>query len=303
MRVAMLAPINRRVPPRPYGLEEQMISDLTEGLVERGHQVTLFATGNSLTRAELVSVCPEPLVEWEEDPWPDPQWWEKLHITECQQRAHAGEFDLVHNHLHVKALSCLALLRVPVLTTLHGAGRDKQIQGLLRKFNSYPYVAMDAGEKRLLPELNYVAEIPLPNAEHSRAIPNMVDSYEALYEKVVSGELEPPFAEVRRKCAWGASELLTRQDAFQVKKLEIEAGWRLEYARRELEKHWSVISGRGVLTGPAGSTELVPGVSLDPPAKEGYAVEAGADSGLVVIEVCQGDDIMKDRPDKTKQNS
>ncbi len=303
MRVAILAPINRRIPPRPYGPEEQMISDLTEGLVERGHQVTLFATGNSLTRSELVWVCPEPLVEWEDDPWPDPQWWEKLHISECQERARAGDFDIVHNHLHVKALTCLALLRVPVLTTLHGAARDKQIQAILHKFKSYPFVAMDAGEKRQLPGLNYVAEVSLPNPEHSRAIPNMVDSYEALYEKLLSGEIEPPFAEVRRKCEWGASELMTRKDSFQVKKLEIDPGWRIEHPGRELEKHWSVISGKGVLTGPAGATELVPGVSLDPPAKEGYTLEANPETALVIIEVCRGEKLQQDRPDKTKKKS
>jgi len=302
MRIAMLAPINRRIPPRPYGPEEQMISDLTEGLVERGHEVTLFATGNSLTRAELVSVCPEPLVEWEEDPWPDPQWWEKLHVIECLERARKGDFDLVHNHLHVKALTCLALLRVPVLTSLHGAGRDKQIQDILRKFKDYPYVAMDAGEKRLLPELNYISEISLPNPRQSRAIPNMVDSYEALYEKLIKGEIGPPFPEVRRVCEWGASELLTRQDSFQVKKIEVSEGWRIEYWGRELEKHWSVIAGRGVLTGPGGSTDLVPGVSLDPPAKEGYSVQAN-EAGLVVIEVCRGPELDRDRPDKAENTS
>ena len=67
MRIAILAPITRRIPPRPYGPEEQMISDLTEGMVERGHRVTLFAPANSLTRSELSAVCPRPLVEWEEE--------------------------------------------------------------------------------------------------------------------------------------------------------------------------------------------------------------------------------------------
>lgn len=186
MRIAMLAPISRRIPPRPYGPEEQLISDLTEGMVERGHRMTLFAAGNSLTRGELVAVCPRPLVEWEDEPWPDPRWWEDLHISECMRRALQGDFDLIHNHLHIKALPFLAHLPVPVVTTLHGAARDRQIHFILKNFRDQPFVAMNGAEKSLLPELNYVAEIDFPNPEHSRAIPRMLDLYEELYEKMAA---------------------------------------------------------------------------------------------------------------------
>src|SRR5437879_6140894 len=75
MRVAMLAPISWRVPPRHYGPWERVVSLLTEGLVERGVDVTLFATGDSVTQARLDAVCPRPL---EEDPSLDPKVYEAL---------------------------------------------------------------------------------------------------------------------------------------------------------------------------------------------------------------------------------
>ncbi len=91
LRVAMLAPTAWRVPPRAYGPWELVTSMLTEGLVRRGVDVTLFATADSLTSAKLVGVCARP---YGEDPTVDVKVWECLHIAEVFERARAGEFDL-----------------------------------------------------------------------------------------------------------------------------------------------------------------------------------------------------------------
>ena len=88
----MLAPISWRVPPRHYGPWEQFVSLLTEGLVDRGVDVTLFATADSLTRARLVGSAP---AGYSEDPELDAKVWESLHISAVFERA--GEFDLIHN--------------------------------------------------------------------------------------------------------------------------------------------------------------------------------------------------------------
>ena len=100
MRVAMLAPISWRVPPRHYGPWELVVSLLTEGLVARGLDVTLFATADSLTRARLAAVCPRP---YSEDPGIDAKVWECLHIAHAFERA--AEFDLMHNHFDFLPLS------------------------------------------------------------------------------------------------------------------------------------------------------------------------------------------------------
>src|SRR4029453_5039145 len=95
MRVGILAPISWRVPPRHYGPWERVVSLLTEGLVERGADVTLFATADSNTAARLESGAPRPL---NEDPSPDPKVWEGLHIANAFERARELDLDLLHNH-------------------------------------------------------------------------------------------------------------------------------------------------------------------------------------------------------------
>ncbi len=92
VRIAVLAPISWRVPPRHYGPWELFASLLTEGLVARGHDVTLFATGDSVTSAVLSSVVPR---GWSEDPSLDPKVAECLHISQVFERA--ADFDIIHN--------------------------------------------------------------------------------------------------------------------------------------------------------------------------------------------------------------
>ena len=98
MRVAMLSPIAWRTPPRHYGPWERIVSLLTESLVERGIDVTLFATADSLTSANLHAIVPK---GYEEDKELNPKVWECLHISELFEGA--GDFDLIHNHFQVWA--------------------------------------------------------------------------------------------------------------------------------------------------------------------------------------------------------
>src|SRR4051794_24228235 len=93
MKIAMLSPISWRTPPRQYGAWELVVSLITEGLVARGVDVTLFATGDSVTKAKLSSVI---RTGYSEDKEVDPKVAECLHIASCFERA--GEFDLIHNN-------------------------------------------------------------------------------------------------------------------------------------------------------------------------------------------------------------
>ena len=106
MRVAIISPIAWRTPPRHYGPWETVASLLTEGLVKEKIDVTLFATGDSLTSAKLRSICESP---YEEDKNIDPKVWECLHISEIMEQA--DEFDVIHNNydfLHPKCTSPVA---------------------------------------------------------------------------------------------------------------------------------------------------------------------------------------------------
>ena len=115
LRVAVLAPVSWRTPPRHYGPWEQFASLLTEGLVERGVDVTLFATGDSVTAARLVSVVPHGYSEGTDA---EPKVSECLHIADVFERA--AEFDIIHNSFDFLPLTYSGLVPTPVLTTIHG---------------------------------------------------------------------------------------------------------------------------------------------------------------------------------------
>ena len=148
----MLAPISWRVPPRHYGPWERIVSLLTEGLVERGLEVTLFATADSLTRARLVGVCPRP---YSEDREIDAKVWECLHISEVFERAE--EFDLIHNQFDFLPLTYSKLTRTPVLTTIHGFSSER-IKPVYEKYNKHAYYVSISNADRD-PRLQYVATV------------------------------------------------------------------------------------------------------------------------------------------------
>lgn len=152
MKLAMLAPIAWRTPPRHYGPWEQVVSLLTEGLVRRGVDVTLFATADSVTSARLVAVCPR---GYEEDPELDAKVWECLHISEVFERAH--EFDLIHNHFDFLPLTYSALVSTPVVTTIHGFSSPK-ILPVYRKYDRRVfYVSISDADRA--PDLTYIATV------------------------------------------------------------------------------------------------------------------------------------------------
>lgn len=154
MRVGMLAPISWRVPPRHYGPWERVVSLLTEGLVERGVDVTLFATADSETAAHLESVCPRPLAE---DPTLDAKVWEGLHIAHAFETARDRGLDLVHNHYDFLPLTYTALAGIPVVTTIHGFSSDRILPVYQRYDEHSVFVSISDADRR--PELSYARTI------------------------------------------------------------------------------------------------------------------------------------------------
>ena len=152
LRVAVLAPISWRVPPRAYGPWEQFASLLTEGLVERGVDVTLFATGDSETTARLESVVPR---GYSEDPDAIAKVSECLHIAHVFERA--AEFDVIHNSFDFLPLSYSALVETPVLTTIHGFSSPGILPVFQRYDSSTAYVAISKADRH--PSLDYLATI------------------------------------------------------------------------------------------------------------------------------------------------
>jgi glycosyltransferase involved in cell wall biosynthesis/quercetin dioxygenase-like cupin family protein len=152
MRIAMMSPIAWRTPPRHYGPWEQVVSLLTEGLVARGVDVTLFATADSETGARFHAIAPRP---YEEDSSLIPKVWESLHISEVFERAQ--DFDLIHNHFDFLPLTYSGLVKTPVITTIHGFSSEK-ILPVYRKYNSKNYYVSISDADRS-PDLTYAATI------------------------------------------------------------------------------------------------------------------------------------------------
>lgn len=148
----MLAPISWRVPPRHYGPWEQFVSLLTEGLVARGVDVTLFATADSMTSARLVGVAP---TGYSEDPSLDAKVWEARHIAAAFERA--GDVDLLHNSFDFLPLTYSRLVDTPVVTTIHGFASDVTLPVYLDHADHTAYVAISDADRH--PQLPYVATI------------------------------------------------------------------------------------------------------------------------------------------------
>ena len=152
MKIAMLAPISWRTPPRHYGPWEWVVSMLTEGLVRKGVDVTLYATADSLTEANLRFVAPRP---WSEDPELDPKVWECLHISKVFEEA--DRYDLIHNNFDFLPLSYSGLVDTPVVTTIHGFSSPK-IVPVFQKYNQRGhYVAISESDRH--PDLDYCATV------------------------------------------------------------------------------------------------------------------------------------------------
>lgn len=151
MKIGVLGPISWRTPPRHYGAWETVVHNLTEGLVARGHDVTLFATQDSVTAARLHAVCARPYAE---DPTIDPNVWVPLHISEAMEMA--GQFDLLHSHLDFLPLTYSRLITTPFLTTIHGFSSDA-IKAIYYKYANNPYVSISDADRD--PHLNYVATV------------------------------------------------------------------------------------------------------------------------------------------------
>lgn len=152
MRIAMLAPISWRTPPRGYGPWELVTSLLTEGLVARGVDVTLFATRDSETAGTLAGVVPR---GYSEDPAVDAKVWEALHIAEVFERAH--EFDLIHNQADFLPLAFSRLVATPVVTTIHGFSSERILPVYQRYDGHAHYVAISDADRH--PSLTYAATI------------------------------------------------------------------------------------------------------------------------------------------------
>jgi len=152
MKVGIISPIAWRTPPRHYGPWERVVSLLVEGLVKEGLDVTLFATGDSVTSANLKYICKTP---YEEDRELDAKVCECLHISDAMEQA--GGFDIIHNNFDFVPLTYSKLINTPMVTTIHGFSSEKIIP-VYEKYNENNYYVSISNADRS-PRLNYTATV------------------------------------------------------------------------------------------------------------------------------------------------
>ncbi|MCU0373236.1 MAG: glycosyltransferase, partial [Ignavibacteria bacterium] len=152
MKIGILSPAVWRTPPRKYGPWEQVASNIAESLVEKGIDVTLFATGDSLTRGRLEFVIDKP---YGENPDMDAKVCECMHISHVMEKAR--EFDIIHNNYDFLPLTYSHLINTPMVTTIHGFSSPKIIP-VYKKYNGTNYYVSISNSDRS-PELKYIANV------------------------------------------------------------------------------------------------------------------------------------------------
>jgi glycosyltransferase involved in cell wall biosynthesis len=154
MRIAQLAPLMESVPPPLYGGTERVVASLTDELVRRGHGVTLFASGDSRTTAELMPVVPRALrLAGVQNAVPH-------HLTAVSRAlARAADFDVIHSHIDIVALPFSRFIGTPMLHTLHGRLDLPEIQPLLADCRDAALASISNNQRRLLPECNWLGTV------------------------------------------------------------------------------------------------------------------------------------------------
>ncbi len=157
MRIAQVVPPFESVPPTHYGGTERVASLLTEELVRRGHDVTLFASGDSTTTARLVPTVDTAL--WREPEIRDPLIFWSITLGEVYRRAARGQFDLIHSHLDFLTFPCADLVETPTVTTLHGRLDLADLPRLYRRFSHMPVISISDAQRAPLPMASWVGTV------------------------------------------------------------------------------------------------------------------------------------------------
>jgi glycosyltransferase involved in cell wall biosynthesis len=159
MRIAQVAPLTESVPPQGYGGTERVVSYLTEEFVQLGHQVALYASGDSVTSAELRACCERAL---RLDPGiADPvRIYHESHESMMRRVvAEAAEFDLIHFHIGWHEFPHFMRSATPCVTTMHGRLDVPNMQQRLREYRGFPLISISDEQRRPVPDLNWVATI------------------------------------------------------------------------------------------------------------------------------------------------
>lgn len=157
MRIALLAPLWKKIPPEKYGGSELVVANLAKGLTELGHEVTTFACGGSEVSGKLVPVIQKPMYDLVGGfDWNGIKQYEFLSFFVLGK--HIKYFDVVHNHMGFHPIALAPFISIPFVTTLHSS-LPPDFPYLAEAFREYPFVSVSDAQRKLAPDLNYVATV------------------------------------------------------------------------------------------------------------------------------------------------
>lgn len=156
MKIAQISPLLESVPPRLYGGTERVVSYLTEAMVDAGHQVTLFASGDSVTSAELAPGR-ERAVRLDDAPLKSPVAAHLAMLHEVRRRAH--EFDILHFHIDLLPFPMFEHLARRTVTTLHGRQDKQDLPAYYRRWMDFPLVSISDSQRRPMPWANWLGTV------------------------------------------------------------------------------------------------------------------------------------------------
>lgn len=163
MKILMLSPVEERVPPRKYGGTELVVYNLVEGLVKRGHQVTLAASGDSITSANLYVLTKRALRvrlnHQKEQSLKLREALKYIAVARALKLASKDEFDIIHNHIGWRILPFSFLMKVPMVTTLHGPLTDDYQRAVYGQFKKANLISISDNQREPAPDLNYAATV------------------------------------------------------------------------------------------------------------------------------------------------
>ncbi|HBZ55165.1 MAG TPA: hypothetical protein DEO88_07145 [Syntrophobacteraceae bacterium] len=275
MRIAMLAPIARRIAPGASASVEGYISALTDGLVHQGIHVSLFATGDSQTQAQLVAVCS---AGFGRDSLAPAEIREALHLLEVSARAE--EFDLIHNHCGYQALPYLLGTSTPILTTLHTSPPKPSLPVYQKVGDRTVYVA--ASPDVQCPEIELLATITW-NGD-TGDVGQLVAGYLQIYTQIMARRRREDHR------PWGYYQVLLDEPAQKAKKIVVYPGQRLSLQRHQRRaEHWFAIQGQAVVTRNQEEILLASGQAVDIPCGAWHRIRNPGTENMIFIEVQTGD--------------
>jgi glycosyltransferase involved in cell wall biosynthesis len=196
MRIAQVSPLHEAVPPKLYGGTERVVSYLTEELLALGHDVTLFASGDSITGARLIPMVPRALRL-------DPAIRDPIapHVVMMERiRRMADEFDFIHFHTDYFSFSLFSRQRTPTLTTLHGRLDLPELQAVYDTFGTVPVASISTAQRRPLPQANFVGTVLHGMPENLLSPQPVTPSYLAFLGRIAP-EKRPDIAiNIARRC-------------------------------------------------------------------------------------------------------